>query len=815
MYIKQLTIKIWINETIWITVRPEKLPRDITHIAIACVYHPPQANHRDLKDHLSRGFDTILSKHPGAGIAAIGDFNQFPDINLTSQHGLKQLVKASTRENSTLDKCYTNMHHYYENPQIRSHLGKSDHNAVLLTPNKYTRQNNGVLKSRITRIQGKNEKSMFVYKLRNTDWSDLYLKDTCEEQFSVFNQTMSDLIDSCFPLKKVVYHTNDKPWVTEYFKDLVTRRQRRQEDKALLSGHRQEYNRLRSTINRLSKKLKPVFYNSKVKHLSSTDTKKWWSHVKSLIGLNKTGSADAMHVLANGTTNGNVPELAERINTFLQSVTSDIPPLSKDKYTQIPTAPSTPFTISVEEVELNLTKIKISKAAGPDGIQAWMLRDLAPLLAKPIAAIYNSSIREGHVPGQWKHAYICPLPKKNPPKIIEKDIRPISLTPLLAKELERFVAKWIREQTTSDDPLQFGNRQKVSTTHMLVELIHTWAKALDEGKRVQTVYLDFTKAFDKINHTILMSKYEKDGIDPALLKWLASFLSERQQCVKIDHHISSILTINGAVPQGAILGLEAFCRMIKDMRSSLPIYKFVDDSTISEVLPKKPEESRLQSAIDDTVQWTKDNGMHINAAKTYEMVIAGRTKTEDIPQIVIDNNPIERVEVTKLVGVYIQSNLKWDKQVDSMIAKARPKLYFLVALKKSRLTTKDLLTFYISIVRSQLEYAVPVFATSLTSSLIERLESVQKRAMHIIFPDLSYADALKTANIVSLQQRRMDICERFFRNMQKPNNILAHLLPTRRQTRYNMRSQRKYEIPKCKTNRFKNTLIPYGLLNFQ
>ena len=74
---------------------------------------------------------------------------------------------------------------------------------------------------------------------------------------------------------------------------------------------------------------------------------------------------------------------------------------------------------------------------------------------------------------------------------------------------------------------------------------------------------------------------------PALLKWLASFLSERQQCVKIDHHISSILTINGAVPQGAILGLEAFCRMIKDMRSSLPIYNFVDDSTISEVLPKK------------------------------------------------------------------------------------------------------------------------------------------------------------------------------------------------------------------------------------
>ena len=133
-------------ETVWVTLRPPKLPRDVTHIAIACVYHPTQANHRDLKDHLSRGFDFILTKHPGTGLAAIGDFNKFPDYHLTSQHGLKQLVKAATREKSTLDKCYMNMHKYYVNPEIRSHLGKSDHLAVLLNPNKQSRHNTGALK---------------------------------------------------------------------------------------------------------------------------------------------------------------------------------------------------------------------------------------------------------------------------------------------------------------------------------------------------------------------------------------------------------------------------------------------------------------------------------------------------------------------------------------------------------------------------------------------------------------------------------------------------------------------------------------------
>ena len=118
-------------------------------------------------------------------------------------------------------------------------------------------------------------------------------------------------------------------------------------------------------------------------------------------------------------------------------------------------------------------------------------------------AVCNSSIRDGYIPPLWKSANICPLPKKNPPKQIEKDIRPISLTSLIAKELERFVATWLRiEQKATADPLQYGNKKHVSTTHMLVNLVHKWSKALDEGNTVNAVFIDFTKAFDKIDHHI-------------------------------------------------------------------------------------------------------------------------------------------------------------------------------------------------------------------------------------------------------------------------------------------------------------------------
>ena len=134
-----------------------------------------------------------------------------------------------------------------------------------------------------------------------------------------------------------------------------------------------------------------------------------------------------------------------------------MPPLTENnKYSNLDAILPDEFVIPVSEVEKSLSKIKPNKAAGPDWIEAWMLRDLALILAPPIIAIYNSSLRKGYISSLWKSANVCPLPKKNPPKQIEKDIRPISLTPILAKELERFVIRWLRKETNQhSDPKQY------------------------------------------------------------------------------------------------------------------------------------------------------------------------------------------------------------------------------------------------------------------------------------------------------------------------------------------------------------------------
>ncbi len=166
------------------------------------------------------------------------------------------------------------------------------------------------------------------------------------------------------------------------------------------------------------------------------------------------------------------------------------------------------YIISVSQVEHSLKKINLKRSVGPDNIPNWILHELAPWLAPPICAIWNSSFRESYVPRLWKSADICPLPKVQPPMRVEKDLLPISLTHALSKGLE-----WYARDFTMDviedliDTHQYGSAKGSSTLLALVELVHFWLAALEpNGNVVRILLLDFRKAFDRVDHTILLPK---------------------------------------------------------------------------------------------------------------------------------------------------------------------------------------------------------------------------------------------------------------------------------------------------------------------
>ena len=541
--------------------------------------------------------------------------------------------------------------------------------------------------------------------------------------------------------------------------------------------------------------------------------------MKSLMGTTSNNDAE-MQGLANNLCEGNIEVLANRINEFLVSVSSNLPRLTNDHAVfdvqdEIPAE----YVISVMTTENALQQIKVNKAVGPDNVPAWVLRDNASTLAAPLSALFNTSLRDGVIPALWKTAHVIPLPKKKPPRSIEKDIRPISLTPIVSKIFESIVMKWV-DHILEDkiDDKQFGGGIGTSTTDALVEMIHHWCEATDRyGTYVRIVLLDFAKAFDLINHEKLLVKLQANDVPPHILRWMASFLLNRTQQVKIGKNVSSVGYPKGGVPQGTVSGPRNFIMFINDLTTTAPIYKYVDDSTIFEVC-QEGDTSQIQESVDMVDIWTSQNDMRLNSEKCKEMIIyfsRNYSLTSGIQSVTIGEQVLERVEHAKMLGVTISNNLTWSKHVDNIVSKAGKRVYMLYQLKRAGISQNDLVKIYVSIIRPVLEYACPVWSTSLPKYLSDAIEMIQKRVLRSIHPGLHYDDILVLIGLQSLKMRRDNICKAYFNRLKCNTHRLNHLIPERRDVHYSLRNANVYPIPVTRTDRYKNAIVPWGLCNWQ
>ena len=795
-------------ETIWFTLRPPRMPRMFSHITFGIIYHPPKANNWKMTQHICHCLDTVLQKHPSSGIFIIGDMNHLKDNSIRSAYNLRQIVNKPTRGNHILDKVLTNLSPLYGTPLILPQIGRSDHHAVLCQPcPDYSILDNTPV-TRTTRVSGKNEKALFAGALMGTDWTPLYRLPTCQQQFEYYSRIIDDLLDTFLPVKSTVARHNDKPWITDRYRNLINQRQ-----KALLSGEMDNYKLLRNKINRMSHQLRSTFYETKVSDLSHTNHKKWWSCLNNLMGRKQ--SSNAMSNLASQLANGDEETLANMINKTFQSVSCDLPKL-QPTHQHPPSLLPDEYHVSVEEVEKKLMAVNPHKASGPDGIPNWILSDFPGYLAPPLAAIFNSSFIEGFIPVLWKSADVVPLPKVKPPLRLDKDLRPISLTPVVSKIQESFMHSWMWDFIkVLIDKWQFGAIRGTCTTHAIIHMLHDWLGGLDkskDGNFAQVVLLDYAKAFDRIDANILMKKLEAMAIPDPLLRWIECFLSNRRQRVKVGQSTSNWLDIWGTVPQGTLIGVLCFIAMINDLSTDCKTIKYVDDTTIYNVT-NDIHDNKLQVAVNEALGWSDSNSMRINAAKTKQMVISFSKTPPAVPNIIVNNEVIERVSNITLLGIRLNEQLTWHDHVEYMYKKANKRFFFLSQLKRTKLSSKEIVKVYLTLIRPVLEYACQAWHGGLNDNQTQLLESLQQRVMKMVYPSLTYDQAMITANIPSLYDRRETMCRRMFQDSQMADHKLFPLLPPLKDRVYNHRHCYKFHLPKVSTNRFKNTFINYCLFN--
>ena len=471
------------------------------------------------------------------------------------------------------------------------------------------------------------------------------------------------------------------------------------------------------------------------------------------------------------------------------------------------------------EIEQEISKLNVKKAVGLFSIPTSILKKVKNLISKPLEVIFNASFQQGLVPDKFKLARVIPVYKAGSRTYLN-NYRPISLLPIFSKLIESLMLKRLTKFVNTRNIIydkQFGFRANHSTEHAILTTVEQIQSAIDRSEYGCGIFLDFSKAFDTVNHQILLRKLDNYGIRGIAKDWFASYLINRNQIVSIGSKSSNVLHVNCGVPQGSLLGPLLFLIYINDFKSctKLDLHLFADDSNF--FLSKKDLatlESVLNAELEKIFTWLCANKLSLNVDKSNFVIFHARQKIiQQSISLKINGLDLKQEKCIKYLGIFIDSNLRWKTQVDYVCKKIRRSIGLLSKIR-FYVNQKTLINLYYALIYPYVCYGLIAWGSACQTTL-QPLITLQKKAVRIItcskFDDHS-SPLFKATNIVKITDLfHYQICVFMhnFYNNQLPAVFSSFFMQVTSIHNYNTRhaANHSYSLPKIKTN--------YGLSNIK
>ena len=476
--------------------------------------------------------------------------------------------------------------------------------------------------------------------------------------------------------------------------------------------------------------------------------------------------------------------------------------------------------VNETEIEKIITSLK-NASPGFDGIHSKVIKSTYKYYLKPLTHVLNLSLSQGFFPNQMKIARVIPLHKSGDYSKVS-NYRPVSILPLFSKILEKLMYDRLISFIDKHNILykyQFGFRSKHSTNMALSILIDKIVSAIDKGEVVIGIFLDLKKAFDTVNHNILLQKLHKLGIRGVAHKWLSDYLCNRQQFVSFDGVESKFEKIVCGVPQGSILGPLLFLLYVNDIANVskllLPIV-FADDTNIFLSGKNVNETINLfNTELCHVIEWLAANRLSLNIAKTHYMIFkSSRRKIEQNVNLSINNHILEKVTQAKFIGITLDPSVNWYNHIQTIRNKVSRGIGILLKAKKVfKLPT--LITLYNSFIFPHFIYCVEIWGKA-PEIYLSSLIMLQKKVVRIIQSAKYLSESkpiFKCLNLLPLnyiyKQRVNLFMFKFVKNM-LPDVMNELFLRNSDLDRRNTRQDSKLHIPLCRTTLFQNTLRYLG-----